>query len=481
MARMPSPSTAAHRSTTEKSYLIGKFARVALGTRHIDYNGRLCMVSAGMAYKLAFDVDRSPIPWSDIPKARGALCDRREYRRMRPDHYRLHLALPRQGRQTDRRRSAYDAHFAERRSLSAAASRHGPGAAQWACCMSFCRDDLQDRPDSSRNHTTGFEAVKASVGRCDPRSGPAEMTGVPPEAIEKAAHCLAKQTGPLLMHARGIGAPVQRRGELFGAASTWRWPPAHLGREGCGCTMITGQGNGQGGREHGQKCDQLPGQRSLLDPRRASTWPASGASRPRTSAARLPAQEIMNAIHAGEIKALLSICFNPLVSPPNADFTREALEKLEFFGVIGFLPFRNRALCRRRAGREFARGRRRRHLQHGGPGDPYSTRRSTRRAMPVSTRRSSAIWPAVWTRGKFFPFQTPREIFEELREASRGGHADYYGITYEKIDAQMGVFWPCPTVDHPGTPRLLQDGISFYPGRQMPLPGDRVARERRSC
>jgi hypothetical protein len=66
-------------------------------------------------------------------------------------------------------------------------------------------------------------------------------------------------------------------------------------------------------------------------------------------------------------------------------------------------------------------------------------------------------------KAKFFPFETPREIFEELREASRGGHADYYGITYEKIDAQMGVFWPCPTLDHPGTPHLMQDGISFFP------------------
>src|SRR5215471_219760 len=55
--------------TTEKAYLVGKFARVALGTRHVDYNGRLCMVSAGTAYKLAFGVDRSPNPWSDIPKA----------------------------------------------------------------------------------------------------------------------------------------------------------------------------------------------------------------------------------------------------------------------------------------------------------------------------------------------------------------------------------------------------------------------------
>ena len=55
--------------TTEKAYLLGKFARVALGTRHIDYNGRLCMVSAGVAYKMAFGVDRSPNPWNDIPLA----------------------------------------------------------------------------------------------------------------------------------------------------------------------------------------------------------------------------------------------------------------------------------------------------------------------------------------------------------------------------------------------------------------------------
>jgi assimilatory nitrate reductase catalytic subunit len=55
--------------STEKSYLLGKFARVALGTRHIDYNGRLCMASAGTAYKLVFGIDRSTIPWSEIPKA----------------------------------------------------------------------------------------------------------------------------------------------------------------------------------------------------------------------------------------------------------------------------------------------------------------------------------------------------------------------------------------------------------------------------
>jgi assimilatory nitrate reductase catalytic subunit len=60
--------------TTEKCYLMGKFARVALGTRHVDYNGRLCMVSAAAANKKAFGVDRGTAnPWSDMLSARVIL------------------------------------------------------------------------------------------------------------------------------------------------------------------------------------------------------------------------------------------------------------------------------------------------------------------------------------------------------------------------------------------------------------------------
>jgi len=55
--------------TIEKSYLMGKFARVCLKTPYIDYNGRLCMVSAGAANKKAFGIDRAANPWSDILEA----------------------------------------------------------------------------------------------------------------------------------------------------------------------------------------------------------------------------------------------------------------------------------------------------------------------------------------------------------------------------------------------------------------------------
>ncbi|MGH2708065.1 MAG: molybdopterin oxidoreductase family protein, partial [Actinomycetota bacterium] len=64
-----------------------------------------------------------------------------------------------------------------------------------------------------------------------------------------------------------------------------------------------------------------------------------------------------------------------------------------------------------------------------------------------------------------FSFCNPREIFEELRVASRGGLADYSGMTYERIEAEGGIFWPCPSEDHPGTPRLFMERFAFPDGK----------------
>ncbi|HEU5021438.1 MAG TPA: molybdopterin oxidoreductase family protein, partial [Bryobacteraceae bacterium] len=310
-------------------------------------------------------------------------------------------------------------------------------------------------------HTTGFDAVRDSVARFDPRTA-AEITGVPPDAIEKAAHWFAKADRAIAMHSRGI--EHQSKGvENCSALINLTLATGHIGREGCGCTMITGQGNGQGGREHGQKAEQLPGQRSVLDPEArahvAKVWGIQPDDLPQSG---YTAQEIMNAIHSGEIKALFSICFNPAVSLPQSTFTREALEKLEFFGIIDFFLSETAryadvvlpgSLQEEEEGVTCSTEGRVIHIQQAT--DP-----------PANARRDSEIicdLAARLGKAKYFPFRTPREIFDELREASRGGHADYYGITYEKIDRQMGVFWPCPSLEHPGTPNLIQGGVSFFP------------------
>jgi assimilatory nitrate reductase catalytic subunit len=67
-------------------------------------------------------------------------------------------------------------------------------------------------------------------------------------------------------------------------------------------------------------------------------------------------------------------------------------------------------------------------------------------------------------RGQFFSADVPT-IAAELRRASAGGAADYTGITYERIAAEDGVFWPCPSPDHPGTPRMFLDRFATDDGR----------------
>jgi assimilatory nitrate reductase catalytic subunit len=66
----------------------------------------------------------------------------------------------------------------------------------------------------------------------------------------------------------------------------------------------------------------------------------------------------------------------------------------------------------------------------------------------------------------------PRTVFDELRRASAGGVADYAGITYERIAAETGVFWPCPAEDHPGTPRPFLDRFATPDGRARMIPVD---------
>jgi assimilatory nitrate reductase catalytic subunit len=322
------------------------------------------------------------------------------------------------------------------------------------------RDGLEDREFIGR-HTTGFEAVAESVKAWDPRRT-AELTGVPPDAIEKAARLFAQAERAMALHARGIEHHSKGVENVLSVINLCL-ATGNIGREGSGPNMITGQGNGQGGREHGQKCDQLPGQRSITDPAArehvARVWEIDPDEIPGPG---LSALEIMEAIHRGEIKALLSICFNPLVSLPDAGYVAEALTKLEFFGVVDFFLSETAqyadvvlagSLQEEEEGVVCTAEGRVVHIQQAV-------------TPPAEARNDWTIFCDLARRlgkGRHFPYASTREIFDELREASRGGVADYYGITYERIDRELGVFWPCPNTDHPGTPRLFEGGKFLHP------------------
>jgi assimilatory nitrate reductase catalytic subunit len=304
--------------------------------------------------------------------------------------------------------------------------------------------------------TVGFEALTEHVAPWTPRRT-AEVTGIAERAIRQAAEWWGTAKTSFLMHARGIEHSSHGVQNVLGAIDIVL-ASGRIGRKGCGYATITGQGNGQGGREHGQKCDQLPGARDIANPEHrahvAGVWGIETETLPGPG---VDCYEILRKVDRGEIKGLLSISFNPLVSLPDNAFVRRMLEKLDFFVAIDFFLT------------ETAR-----HADVVLPGSLHEEDEGTvttaegrviriRKAIE-SPGDARADWQIIQDiaralgRERGFTFASPREIFDELRVASKGGVADYSGITYEKIEASYGVFWPCPDESHPGTPRLFEPG-----------------------
>jgi assimilatory nitrate reductase catalytic subunit len=443
---------------TEKAYVLGKFARIGLGTKHIDYNGRLCMVSAGTAYRLTFGIDRATNPWPDLAKADVVLIAGSNTAECAPitTHY-LWQCRERGGRLivVDPRMTPIS-----RNADLYLPVRPGTDLALFLGMLHVIVRDGLVREEFVARATIGFDDVRDSVREWTPERA-ARVSGVPPDNIVKAAHWLGETDLAMGLHARGIEHHSKGVENCLAMLNLFL-ATGNVGREGAGCMMITGQGNGQGGREHGQKADQLPGMRSITDPeaRRyiASVW---GVDESEIPGPGLSAVEIMEAIHRGEIKALFSMCFNPLVSLPDSHFTREALAKLEFFGVIDFFM----SETAHHADVVFAGS-----LHEEDEGIVTSAegrvQKINKAVEPPGDARSDARiicdLAAALGRGQYFDYPSTREIYEELRVASKGGLADYYGITWERIEDELGVFWPCPALDHPGTPRLFEGGRFYH-------------------
>src|SRR5690606_11565201 len=184
-------------------------------------------------------------------------------------------------------------------------------------------------------HTVGFEAVAEEVRAWTLRRT-AEVTGIAEKSIRQAAEWWGTARTSFLMHARGLEHHSNGVKNVLSAINSVL-ASGRIGRPNCGYGTITGQANGQGGREHGQKCDQLPGGRDLDNPEHrayvANVWDMDPNDLPMPGA---DAYEIFRLIDRGEIKGLLSISFNPLVSLPDNNFIRAQLEKLEFYTAIDF-------------------------------------------------------------------------------------------------------------------------------------------------
>ena len=448
--------------TNEKAYALGKFARVVLRTKHIDYNGRFCMASAAVASQRAFGIDRGlPFPVTDIPGADAILLIGANPAETMPP-------LVQYFDEQRTRGGALVVADPRKTATASMASIHlqlAPGtdsALANGLLHVALRDGLTD-PAFIATRTTGFDAVRHAVGSYWP-DRTERITGVPAKMIVEAAHVLGKAATAMFLTARG---PEQQSHGVDNVLAFINLALAlgKVGKAHCGFGCITGQGNGQGGREHGQKSDQLPGYRRIDNPEHrehvAAIWGVPAADLP---GAGKSAVEMLGQLgEEGGVRLLLVMGSNPVVSTPNGSVFDRHLDKLDLLVVADLflsetaqradvvLPacqwaeeegtmtnLEGRLLYRRPA--------------QPPPGD-------ARTDLQILTLIAEGLGA-----GRFMS-AVPEDVFDELRRCSAGGVADYAGITYERLRRGESIFWPCPSLEHPGTPRLFLERFPTPDGR----------------
>lgn len=443
--------------TNEKAYLLGKFARLALATDHFDYNGRFCMSSAAEAGTAAFGIDRGlPFPVSDLRDADAVLVAGGNPAATMPplmqhlDPAALVVADPR--RTTTAERAALHLQPTPGTDLALALGLLHVAVVEGLLDKAYIAE-----------RTTGFDdawgrALTWSPGRVE------EVTGVPAADLHRTVEHLATATHAYVLTGRGV--EQHSKGSDTAAAFVNLALALGLpGRPGSGYGTITGQGNGQGGREHGQKSDQLPGYRSIDDPAArahvAAVWgvdPAALGGRGRRGV------ELFDSLGTpGGLRGLLVLGSNPVVSAPDAGRVAARLAAADLLVVADTVPSETAALA-----------------DVVLPVTQWAEEEGTTTNLEGRVlRRHRAVDPPpgvrsdLWVLAELaerlgqpaarFP-REPAAVLDELARASAGGPADYSGVSHARLDTVEALYWPCPA-DSTGTPRPFLDRFAHPDGR----------------
>ena len=447
--------------TNEKAYQFGKFARVTLRTAMIDYNGRFCMSSAANAAGRALGIDRGlPFPLAELADADAVLFVGSNPADTLPPA----MQFVEEGRSRGARHIVVDP-----RTTGTARGAHlhlqpVPGtdlALANGMLNVAIREGLVDT-GYIETRTTGFDAVRRAVRRYWP-DRVERRTGVPADDLVRTVRILAEAPSAMILTARGAeqhASGTDTAMAFINLALALGLP----GRPASGYGTVTGQGNGQGGREHGQKADQLPGYRRLADPEArahvAAVWGVDPDDLPQPG---VSAYEMLDRLGTdGGVRALWVAASNVVVSAPRSAHVTDRLGDLDFLVVSDIFLSETAELADVvLPTTQFA--------EETGTMTNLEGRVILRRA---AVEPPPEVFSDLWVMRELAErlggpalSDVPREVFDELRRASAGGTADYAGISYERITAEDGVFWPCPTESHPGTPRLFEHGFPTADGR----------------
>jgi len=470
---------------TEEFYTLGKLIRGVIGTNNYDGNTTLCMASAVSGYKRSFGSDGPPGCYDDFEHTNCLMAFGSNLPEQHPIIYwRLKEALEKRKFPVivvDPRVTMF-AQFAD---IHLPITPGTDLVLLNSLAHVILKEGLHDQAYIDA-HCSSFEEFSALVQDYDPTSA-ARICGIDEDTIRHVARLYANAGAAMSIWTMGINQSTHGTDGVAGI-NNLNLITGNIGKPGGTSLSITGQCNAMGTREW-SSCSGLPGYRQLEYPQHrrevAEFWGVEESFFPPRRGMTMT--DIFPAIETGQIKGLWLVATNPMTSMPNSARIRRALEKLDFLVVQDayrdvettqyahlYLPA---AVWAEKEGC-FTNTERRVNLVR-------QVCRPHLDSKPDHWIFSQLAQRFEQGRKMRFP-ETTAEIFDEMRELSRGNFLDISGMTHDLLEEKRGIQWPCTEDDVAqgkfGSPRLYADGhFNHADGRAKLAPMPFIDNNERPC
>ena len=445
------------KCTNEENYLIQKLARAVLGTNNVDHCARLCHAPSVTGLVQSFGSGAMTNSINEILDASCILAIGTNTTEAHPIiGFRIKKAVKRGAKLI----------VANPREIGLVRYaqiwlRHKPGT-DVALLMGIMRvivDEGLEDSEFIEERCEDFDTFKESLKAFDLKSVE-QITGVPAGKITRAARIYAQNKPGAILYAMGITQHSHGTDNVMAVANL-AMLTGNIGQPGSGVNPLRGQNNVQGACDMGALPDVYPGYQSVTDEavrqKFETAWGVSLSPAP-----GLTIGEIFEASGQRKIKALYLVGENPSLSEADANHAREALSRLEFLVVQDIFLSETAHLAHVvLPGASFAEK----------DGTFTNTERRVQRVRkaiePVGSSKpdwqiTCQIAKKMGSNG--FDFSDPARIMDEISRLT----PSYGGISFARLD-NLGLQWPCPTLEHPGTPILHTQKFTRGKGRFIPL------------
>ncbi|MEC8901130.1 MAG: molybdopterin-dependent oxidoreductase, partial [Pseudomonadota bacterium] len=314
-------------------------------------------------------------------------------------------------------------------------------------------------------HTEGFEALKQSVAHSTPEAMSA-LCGVAPDTIREVARRYANAEKAMIFWGMGISQHTHGTDNARCLISL-ALACGHTGRPGTGLHPLRGQNNVQGASDAGLIPMVLPDYQPVGDSQLRAAFEALWNT-PLSDEPGLTVVEVMNAIHAGEVRGMYIVGENPAMSDPDLTHARAALGKLEHL-VVQDLFITETA--------QFADVILPASAWPEKDGTVTNTNRQVqlgRAALPLPGDAKPDWWIIQEIANRFglgWRYQHPQDVFAEMQQ----GMHSFNHISWERLARENSVTYPCPAEDAPGQDVVFSDAFpragglaKFAPTRPLP-------------